>query len=755
LGNSESIFDVEEDSGPRRSWFASMRRSAEAGWSTLLLGAIVAAAVLFALLLRLPGTDALSDAGALGTSTAQFGWAAAAEGDETSVRLQQARVELTRRVAGLQASLAQSELEIPELAGFQARLAALPPRPTAAALEALLLDAQLIASAVREQVAAQQQRFELGLKGLTAMLALLLALPMHGLWRQRRRLGATLRLASDRLDSGDWQDAVQRLREDRLGAPSAFDALAAGVEGALGESERRWQALADLSADWYWESDPEGRLSWLSGATPVTAVLGWTPSDVLGRRRDEMPFLDEPAQGWAALHARLAARKPFRDFAYRARARHGDHAAWISISGRPRFDARGEFTGYEGVGRDITESRAAQERLVASEQRWSLMAGLASDWYWETDAEHRLRPLGPERARRLPEFAERMVGRTRWEAHRDALTPEQWAEHQADLEAHRPFRSLQFEMDVGDGKFLWVSISGIPRFDGQGRFLGYHGVGRDITVRKEAERLLLRHNEALQRAVGERTSELEQLNLDLDAFSRQLAHELRTPISHVQGLAHLLEARAGQRLNDEERQLIALQVQAARHMRDTVDALMLLARSTVQAMPMEVIDVSALAVQVLGELPLIDRRAAVEWHVEPGLLARGSIAALRIVLANLLGNAAKFTRHVAHPVVHVRGSTDADGRLRVSVEDNGAGFDPAQGSRLFQAFTRLHTGDEFHGTGIGLTIVLRIVERHGGTVAARGEPGRGAVFEFTLAPAGVATVARADTEGAQPLDFSP
>jgi signal transduction histidine kinase len=293
-------------------------------------------------------------------------------------------------------------------------------------------------------------------------------------------------------------------------------------------------------------------------------------------------------------------------------------------------------------------------------------------------------------------------------------------------------------MDAGDGKFLWVSISGIPRFDGQGRFIGYHGVGRDITVRKQAERLLLRHNEALQRAVGERTRDLEQLNLDLDAFSRQLAHELRTPISHVQGLAHLIEARAAQRLNDEERQLLALQVQAARNMRDTVDALMLLARSTVQAMPMAVVDVSALAVQVLGELPLIDRRAAVDWHVEPGLVAQGSSAALRIVLANLLGNAAKFTRQVAQPVVSLRGSTDPDGRLRVSIEDNGAGFDPAHGDRLFKAFTRLHAGDEFHGTGIGLTIVLRIVERHGGTVAARGEPGRGAVFEFTLAPAGAA-----------------
>ena len=735
LGKTESVFDrEEEEAASAPSWFAGIRRSAEASWPSLLLGAIVVAAALFALLFRLPGTHALADAGALCSATAEYGWAASVESADTQ-RVQRARSELTRRIAGLDASARASSLHLPELSRFESQLAALPTRPPADALEALLQQSHRIADALGTRVTQQQERVELGLKILTATLALLLALPAHGLWRQRRRLGASLHRASNRLDAGDWQDAVQSLREDRLGAPSAFDALATGMEGALGESERRWQALADLSADWYWESDTEGRLSWLSGTTPVTAVLGWTQADLLGRRRDEMPFLDEPPQGWAALHERMAARQAFRDFAYRARARRGDHAAWVTISGRPRFDARGEFKGYEGVGRDITEARAAQERLVASEQRWSLMTGLASDWYWETDIEHRLRPLGPERARRRPDFAERMVGRTRWEAHRDALTPDQWAEHQADLDAHRPFRSLQFEMDVGDGKFLWVSISGIPRFDGHGRFLGYHGVGRDITVRKQAERLLLRHNEALQRAVGERTRELEQLNLDLDAFSRQLAHELRTPISHVQGLAHLLEARAGQRLNDEERQLIGLQVQAAHSMRETVDALMLLARSTVQAMPMEVVDVSALATLVLAELPAISRHTPIEWHVQPGLVARGSRAALRLVLANLLGNAAKFTRHVDHPVVHLRGSTDPDGRLRLAVQDNGAGFDPAQGDRLFKAFTRLHTGEEFHGTGIGLTIVLRIVERHGGTVAARGEPGRGAVFEFTLAPA--------------------
>ncbi len=591
----------------------------------------------------------------------------------------------------------------------------------------------------------------------TTLLAVLLAATTVGLWRSQchlRRLRNALHDISGHLGSGDWQDALQGLREDRLGPPSAFDALASGMEDVLGESDRRWRALADLSADWFWETDAEGRLSWLSGSAPATNVLGWSDETLLGRRRDELAFLDPPAQGWAHLHQAMQAQASFRDVEYRARARQGDHAIWVSISGRPRFDGRGEFAGYEGVGHNITERKVALERLSASEQRWSLMAGLASDWYWQSDSQHRLLPMSPELYRRVPLFAEKVVGKTRWEAHHDALSPEQWAEHQAELDAHRPFRGLQFEAEAGDGRYLWLSISGIPRFDGQGRFLGYHGVGRDITVRKEAERLLLRHNEALQRAVGERTRELQQLNLDLDAFSRQLAHELRTPISHVQGLAAMLRQRAQVRLTPEELTLLDLQVQAARSMRDTVDALLLLARSTVQTMPMEVVDVSRLALETLESLPTIDRRAPMQWHVTPGLLALASPAALRIVLANLLGNAAKFTRQVAHPLVLVYGRIDGEGRLRVCVQDNGAGFDPDQAERLFQPFQRLHTGEDFSGTGIGLTIVQRIVERHGGTVLAVGEPGRGARFEFTLnaAPAQPDVVPLAVAEQpAQPL----
>lgn len=712
---------------PRRHW---MRLSATR-WTSLLLVALGAAALIFVLLFRLPEPGLVAKAAELATATAHLRWAAS----QGPAALAGARRTVDDCLARLRSAAADEGLSLPALDSHAERWRLLPPQPSDGALQALADEAALLTQSMNEAMQYRQEAIGLGLKGLTLLLVLLLLVPIRGLGRDRRHVRHSLQEFSTHLGSGDWQGAVQTLREDRKGPTSTFGALASGVEGVLGESERRWRARAELSADWYWETDGQHRFSWLAGSVLPITSLGWTPDDIVNKRRDEVAFLEPPAEGWEQFHKRLDRREPFRDLELHARSRDGRLWRWMAVSGRPRHDARGRFLGYEGVGRDISERKAAHDRLAASEQRWSLMAGLASDWYWETDAEHRVMPLAPEFRRRFPATVEHLQGKTRWEAHRDALSAAEWEEHRADLDARRPFRSLQFQAEMGDGRLLWMSISGIPRFDGQGRFLGYHGVGRDITVRKQAERLLMRHNEELQRAVTARTRDLQQLNLDLEAFSRQLAHELRTPISHVQGLAHLLEARAASRLNDDERQLLDLQVGAARHMRETVDALLLLARSTVQPMPMEPVDVSALAAQVVAELPAIERAGAVDWQIEPGLVATASPSALRIVLANLLGNAAKFTRQVAAPRVSLSGGIDADGRLRLAVQDNGAGFAAEQAARLFTPFTRLHASDAFHGTGIGLSIVQRIVERHGGAVAASGEVGQGARFEFTLAAA--------------------
>jgi PAS domain S-box-containing protein len=571
---------------------------------------------------------------------------------------------------------------------------------------------------------------------------------------QARAHARTLARFTDALHEGDVGAALRALRTPASAPPgsawasllslsadappaadegSRFGQAARSVEVAFGERERRWQARMRLSADWHWETGADLRLSWVSQDIASLGKLGLKPEELLGCRLDEVGAFREPEGGWAALRERMAQRRSLRELPIEVE-RAGRAPHWIVLNGRAYIDEAGRFIGYEGVGRDVTEQRLAHQRLAQSERRHAMMAELAADWYWQTDAGHRLVDVGAAALALTGQRAEAVYGRTRWELHPDGASEAEWAAHRADLDARRPFRGFEMAVRSPSGRGLrWIAIAGVPRTDTKGEFAGYHGVGRDITLKKRAERLLLTRNEQLERLVAERTAELEQTNRDLEAFARQLAHELRTPIGQVVGLSDLLKARAWERLGADEREWLRLAGQAARDMSHTVTALLELARSTSTALLLEAVDLSALAESVIADLPWLERKAPVQWTIEPGLTAHCSAALARVVLQNLLGNAAKFTRDMETPRVSF-GRDEDGGEGALVVRDNGAGFDAGRAAMLFQPFVRLHRSEQFQGTGLGLSIVRRILERHGGGIVARGQAGQGASFHFRFAP---------------------
>jgi PAS domain S-box-containing protein len=588
---------------------------------------------------------------------------------------------------------------------------------------------------------------------------LAVALLLRRLLREAQATARALDQFSTHLRKGDVGGALRAVRAD-TGLPSQsgdtdaaspslwpaasrFGSVAREVESVLGDRERRWQARMRLSADWHWETDADLRFNWVSRDLASLVKLGVQPNDLLGRRLDAIALFEPPEEGWDALMQRMAGHKPLRDLVLEVR-RPGRLPVWVALNGRAHRDDQGHFAGYEGVGRDITEQRLAYVKLQESERRHALMAELSVDWYWQTDAEHRLEQFGPVARDLLGNRAAEAIGHTRWELFPDGVSDAQWAAHRADLDARRPFRGFEYAIRQAGRGLRWVAIGGQPRFDARGEFIGYHGVGHDITLRKRAERVLLNRNQVLEQLVAERTAELEHSNRDLEAFSRQLAHELRTPIGQITGLADLLKSRAWERLGEDEREWLRLQGQAARDMSHTVTALLELARSASTTLLLEPVDLSALAQTVIAELPWLERQAPIEWVVEPGLVAHCSAALARVVLINLLGNAAKFTRDVTAPRVEFgRDDSSADGGF--VVHDNGAGFDAELAATLFQPFVRLHRSEQFQGTGLGLSIVRRIVERHGGSIAAFGEPGRGARFAFRFGPPRAEAVALSDS----------
>ena len=253
--------------------------------------------------------------------------------------------------------------------------------------------------------------------------------------------------------------------------------------------------------------------------------------------------------------------------------------------------------------------------------------------------------------------------------------------------------------------------------------------------REKASEQILRLNADLEARVQRRTAELEAVNGELKAFSYSVSHDLRAPLNTIDGFVHLLVKAEGDRLGDKGKHYLARIRSATREMVELIDGLLALAQVSRSALQMRNVDLSALAQGVLHKCQERDAQRQVTLRIEPGLHAHGDALLLNAVLQNLLGNAWKFTSKRDAASITFGCQTSGNAERVFYVQDNGAGFDMATAHKLFTTFERLHAPVDFAGTGVGLSIVKRVVERHGGRVWADGRVDEGATFFFTLAAA--------------------
>jgi PAS domain S-box-containing protein len=286
--------------------------------------------------------------------------------------------------------------------------------------------------------------------------------------------------------------------------------------------------------------------------------------------------------------------------------------------------------------------------------------------------------------------------------------------------------------------------------DERRRLTGLRWILRDVTDRKQAEQKILRLNAELEQRVQERTAALESANREMEAFSYSVSHDLRAPLRSIIGFSNALVEDYSDKLDPEGARYLQYTHEAGLKMNRLVNDLMELSRATRGVLHQEEVDLSALATVLINELRERDPHRMVEALIEPGLVARGDEGLLRIALENLLSNAWKFTAQQTRARIEVGTSCQKGSRV-FFVRDNGAGFSMAHAGRLFGVFQRLHSEQEFPGTGIGLATVRRIFTRHGGQVWAEAKIGEGATFYFSLPEVQSPDAVCAQGEEAQPL----
>ena len=457
--------------------------------------------------------------------------------------------------------------------------------------------------------------------------------------------------------------------------------------------------------------DGAGRVStWNAGAE---RIKGYREDEIVGQHFSRFYPPEAVAAGMPARLLALAARDGrVEDEGWRVR-KDGSRF-WANVIITAVRDHEGEVVGFAKVTRDLTERKAVEDALRRSEQTFQLLVDSIQNY-----AVFMLDPDG--RVASWNAGAERIKG---YRAHEimganfsTFYPPEDVAQGKPRWELEMAERDGRHE-DEGwrvrkDGTRFWANSVISAMRDAHGTLIGFAKVTRDLTERRRVEQALAQSNQELER------------------FSYSVSHDLRAPLRAINGYAQALFQDHAAQLDAESKRLLTVIRDSAKLGGELIDALLNFSRVGRQALARTPVDLKALVESVVTELGRDATGIAVETVIHPMPPVTGDPALLRQVLANVIANAFKFTGRRPHPRVEIGAQTEGS-EVVYYVKDNGVGFDMRYADKLFGVFQRLHRGDEFEGTGVGLALAQRIIQRHGGRIWAEGKVNEGATFFFTL-----------------------
>ena len=538
-------------------------------------------------------------------------------------------------------------------------------------------------------------------------------------------MAAEVRAAS-RADLGAGpEDTVQALRQQIAVLEDAL-AEARSARDVGRTSEDRFRSLFEMSRDGIVFVDLEGHIEEMNQAY----------LDLVGYGRDEITthtYQDLTPEKWRAGEAEIietqVMRRGFSDEYEKEYVRKDGSIAPISLRTILVRDLDGRPIRFMGIVRDITELKEKEEALKASEKRYRGLFDLSHDGVVFVGLDGPIEEANPAYLDMLGYELDELIGVTYQQ-----LTPARWDEMEAEI-VERQLMSRgytdEYEKEYirKEGSIFPVAVRSILVRDETGTPVRIMGVVRDITEQKQAKEALERHARDLARS-----------NEELEQFAYVASHDLQEPLRKIRAFGALLADEKRERLDDEGQQYIDFMTDAAARMQTLVSDLLALSRVTTGAQPFEDLSLARrCSTPCSPTFPSRWRRPAVTWKSRPRPPSRPTARRWSSSSATSSATGSSSAGRESPPRVTVEVAAQAEPLVAtpgpaytIVVADNGIGFEPSLGSKLFQPFKRLHARHQYEGAGIGLAICEKIVLRHHGRITASGTPGEGATFTVTL-----------------------
>ncbi|HEX8987473.1 MAG TPA: PAS domain S-box protein [Rhodocyclaceae bacterium] len=498
------------------------------------------------------------------------------------------------------------------------------------------------------------------------------------------------------------------------------------AQEALAREEEKFHTIADHTYDWeYWQGANQ-EIVFMSPS--CQRVTGYTQAD----------FTADPALLHTIIHPddRTSMQRHLDDARYADEGtidfrivRRDGEIRWIAHGCRAIFGADGRFMGRRASNLDITERKQAEQRLHGAYAYTRSLIEASLDPLVTIGRDGKITDVNAA--------TEAITGRSR-----QALIGTEFSDYFSDPDKARAgYRQVfsegrvhDYELEIRhhDGHLTPVLYNAVVYRDDEGAVVGVFAAARNITERKRAEEAARRLNAELESRVAQRTAELEATNKELEEFSYSVSHDMRAPLRAIDGFTGIVLDEHAEALGEDGRRLLTAVRDNAHQMGQLIDDILHFLRMRKRKMAPGVVDVAAAAREAFAELaaalPSAHKARLLMGDLPP---AWGDRDMIEEVLDNLLSNAFKFASADRPLVVEVGGTSDPD-ETSYYVRDNGIGFDMQYANKLFRVFERVHPTGQFEGTAIGLALVKRIVERHGGRVWAEGKVGEGASFHFSL-----------------------